>query len=192
MAASIPTSVAKAVIFNAFIEWAKANKTKFGNGIITNTEPTWKSKKCPYVGRVRKITLIPNVRFGSYEEMVNARRAENTETFKAQVPMWFEYAEFPYWGVNRKNPDNKYVRINLAANWARTTPQPIYFLDGKKVENPETLKAIKGCIREHTIAKTQEAAGLTTENEVVALNYKAESIVSFGTFSQMKTIFNSL
>lgn len=156
MAASIPTSVAKAVVFYAFIAWAKANKTKFGNGIITNTEPTWKSKKCPYVGRVRKITLIPNVRFGSYEEMVN------------------------------------YVRLNLTANWARTTPQPIYFLDGKKVENPETLKAIKECIREHTISKTQETAGLTTENEVVALNYKAESIVAFGTLSQMKAVFNSL
>lgn len=181
------------VNFVALISWAKGVSTKLGAALITTSEPSWKSKKNPFVGRVTKVTLFPNVRFCSYESMVDNRvkQIDKNETFKAQAPSWFEYVDYPIWGVKKSDPTQQYLRINYSADW-ESKPQSIYFLDGTLVTDAVVLQDIKDCIREYTAPKTQTEKGLTEESKVVALTYKVSNIRHFGTPTEMKAIFEAL
>ena len=181
------------VNLNALVSWAKGVSTKLGAALITTSEPSWKSKKNPFVGRVVKVTFFPNVRFCSYENMVDNRvkALDKSQEFTAKAPSWFQYVDYPIWGVKKSDPTQQYLRINYSNDW-QSKPQSIYFLDGVLVTDLLTLQDIKDCIREYSAPKTQTDKGLDDGNQVVALTYKVSNIRHFGTPTEIKEIFEAL
>lgn len=84
-----------------FYNKVKTISTKFGAAMIVKSTPKFRGgKTCPFVGRVEKMTLITNCRFGSYVNSVNATlEKKGIETEYKAAPrkgMHFVEGMYPY------------------------------------------------------------------------------------------------
>lgn len=176
----------------------KTVSTKFGAAMIVNSLPKFRGgKTCPFVGRVTKVTLIKNCRFGSYENSVNNALEKKGEesTYKAsgRKGMTFVEGMYPYILVSDKDNTQYYLTMNYKST-DKTTFESVYFLDNTLVTDEETQREIEGWIyvapkRENT---KQAEAGLNSEEQVKVVTYKLQNIVHIGKVSDTQELWNFL
>ena len=181
-----------------FYNKVKTVSTKFGAAMIVKSTPKFRGgKSCPFVGRVEKMTLITNCRFGSYVNSVNAtlvKKGIETE-YKAAPRKGMHFVEgmYPYILQSEKDSDQFYLTMNYKST-DKTTFENVYFIDGNLVTDDAKRKEIESWIyaapkKDNT---KQTEAGLEKEEQVKVVTYKLENIVHIGKVSDTQDLWNML
>lgn len=176
----------------------KTISTKFGAAMIVKSTPKFRGgKTCPFVGRVEKLTLITNCRFGSYVNSVNATlEKKGIETEYKAAPrkgMHFVEGMYPYILQSEKDSDQFYLTMNYRPS-DTTTFEHVFILDGKVVTD-ETIRAeIEGWIyvapkKENT---KQAEAGLESEEQTKVVTYKVQNVINIGKAHDLKMLWDML
>lgn len=181
-----------------FYNKVKTVSTKFGAAMIVKSTPKFRGgKSCPFVGRVEKMTLITNCRFGSYVNSVNATlEKKGIETEYKAAPrkgMHFVEGMYPYILQSEKDSDQFYLTMNYKST-DKTTFENVYFIDGNLVTDDAKRKEIESWIyaapkKDNT---KQTEAGLEKEEQVKVVTYKLENIVHIGKVSDTQDLWNML
>lgn len=157
---------------DGFIENHK--KGTFGVYGVTITEPTFKSKKSEFQGKVYKATFIQNAILGiTYEGALNgvAKRNGLDDIFKPSTLPWGNWTNYPY---TIEHKEQKYLR--LFKNKA-TKMLAVYLYNGEEVDpNSELMAKIKAELRPKSASRKQSAYGIDEEEQVIPLTYKYDSI----------------
>lgn len=176
----------------------KTISTKFGSAMVVKSEPKFRGgKSCPFVGRVEKMTLITNCRFGSYENNVNATlEKKGIETEYKAAPrkgMHFVEGMYPYILQSDKDSEQFYLTMNYRHS-DKTTFENVFVLDGKVVTDDTTRADIESWI--YTAPKKDNAkqteAGLEMEEQTKVVTYKLQNIVQIGKTHDLKMLWDML
>lgn len=153
------------------------------------TEPTWKSVKSPYKGRVVKHTRIKDVGLGvCYGNAVesHAKRSGVVEKFIPDAPKGMHYptkigkdgkeeiATYQYL-ISDSNPNQLYLNLVYRGN---ETKEVYYTLDGIKVVDDTIVNDIMSHIRPPYKSKKQLEFGVADKDLIVVNRPKFENIVS--------------
>lgn len=144
----------------------------------TLTEPKMRKTNNPYFGRVTKHTVLSGIRSGvSYENSVNnaLNRQGEEATFESQKPFGRSWKVVNLILQSDKDPNQLYFRTSIDKS-SRSKSE--YLLDGKVVEDENTLNDIKSFIQGGTPSKKQTEAGLNDENQIIIRDFKFKSILS--------------
>lgn len=176
----------------------KTISTKFGSAMVVKTEPKFRGgKSCPFVGRVTKMTLITNCRFGSYVNSVNATlEKKGIETEYKAAPrkgMHFVEGMYPYILQSDKDSEQYYITMNYRPS-DKTTFEHVFVLDGKVVTD-ETIRAeIEGWIyvapKKENIKQAE--AGLESEEQTKVVTYKVQNVINIGKAHDLKMLWDML
>lgn len=176
----------------------KTISTKFGAAMVVKSEPKFRGgKSCPFVGRVEKMTLITNCRFGSYVNSVNAtleKKGLDTD-YKAAPRKGMKFVEgmYPYILQSEKDSEQFYLTMNYRPS-DKTSFEHVFVLDGKVVTD-ETIRAdIESWIyvapkKDNT---KQTEAGLEMEEQTKVVTYKLQNIVQIGKTHDLKMLWDML
>lgn len=151
-------------------------KGTFGVCMVSITAPTLSGgKKCPYLGRILKVTYTKNAILGiSYEGAIKGaeqRSGIEVGTFQASKLPWGEWTDYPY-VIEHK--ETKYLR--LFQNKATKLSSHIY-LDGELIEKGSAkYDEILPYLPKKSVSVKQEEAGIDEEERVVPLTYKFDSV----------------
>nr|DAP99850.1 MAG TPA: hypothetical protein [Ackermannviridae sp.] len=180
-------------------EQIKNVSTKFGSAMIVKSTPKLSGgKKCPYVGRVEKVTFIKNVRFSSYENSVNNQLERNgsESNYKAEGRKGMRFVEgmYPYILQSEKDKTQFYTSINYRSIDKTDFSTYKFLLDGKAVEDEETLTAIKNWLyvapkKENT---KQTEVGLQVEEQTKVVTYKLQNIIKIGLIKELNEVWENL
>lgn len=162
---------------SAVKEISKLSKGIFGVEVITNTEPSMRKTKNPYLGRVRKVSVYRNAILGvDYQNAVNGRLERKGEVadYKAAAPRGKKhYNAFFY--VSDKDENVFYLKIGIRKN---TKIESEYMVDGRIATIAERTEIESLLIAHSSSVKKQAEAGLD-ENEQYHINApKLENVVS--------------
>lgn len=181
-----------------FYNKVKTFSTKFGAAMIVKSTPKFRGgKSCPFVGRVEKMTLITNCRFGSYVNSVNATlEKKGIETEYKAAPrkgMHFVEGMYPYILQSEKDSDQFYLTMNYRPS-DRTTFEHVFILDGMIVTNEDTIKDIESWIyaapKKDNIKQTE--AGLEKEEQTKVVTYKIQNVTHIGKAYDLKLIWDMI
>ena len=152
------------------------------------TEPSWKSVKNPYKGRVIKHTHIANVGLGiCYTNAVesHAKRSGVVDKYIPDAPNGMHYptkvgkdgkveiATYQYL-ISDNNPNQLYLNLVYRGNEKKDI---YYTLDGVRVEDETLLEDIKSHIRPPYKSKKQSNFGVADKDIIVVNRPKFENIV---------------
>lgn len=176
----------------------KTISTKFGAAMVVKSEPKFRGgKSCPFVGRVEKMTLITNCRFGSYVNSVNAtleKKGLDTD-YKAAPRKGMKFVEgmYPYILQSEKDSEQFYLTMNYRPS-DKTSFEHIFVLDGKVVTDETTRADIESWIyvapkKDNT---KQTEAGLEMEEQTKVVTYKLQNIVQIGKTHDLKMLWDML
>ena len=176
----------------------KTISTKFGSAMVVKSEPKFRGgKSCPFVGRVEKMTLITNCRFGSYVNSVNATlEKKGIETEYKAAPrkgMHFVEGMYPYILQSDKDSEQFYLTMNYRPS-DKTTFEHVFILDDNVVTDEATHKEIEGWIyvapkKENT---KQAEAGLESEEQTKVVTYKVQNVINIGKAYDLKMLWDML
>ena len=176
----------------------KTISTKFGAAMVVKSEPKFRGgKSCPFVGRVEKMTLITNCRFGSYVNSVNAtleKKGLDTD-YKAAPRKGMKFVEgmYPYILQSEKDSEQFYLTMNYRPS-DKTSFEHVFVLDGKVVTDETTRADIESWI--HVAPKKdntkQTEAGLEMEEQTKVVTYKLQNIVQIGKTHDLKMLWDML
>lgn len=128
----------------------------------------------PYYGRVSSVTDIIGCQFNaSYENAVNNRLPKGDgkgEKFVAESLPWGE------WLVPNKTISHKgsyYLRLYTTK---ATKKETTYILDGVKVADKNTIKAIEAAFRPSSSSNRQAAAGIEEKDQVKPFTLCIDSV----------------
>lgn len=181
-----------------FYNKVKTISTKFGAAMIVKSEPKFRGgKTCPFVGRVGKITLITNCRFGSYVNSVNVTlEKKGIETEYKAAPrkgMHFVEGMYPYILQSEKDSEQYYLTMNYRPS-DKTTFEHVFVLDGNIVTDEDTIKDIESWI--YAAPKKDNAkqteAGLENEEQTKVVTYKLQNVMHIGKTYELKTVWDML
>ena len=149
------------------------------------TEPTWKSVKSPYKGRVTKHTRIANVGLGvCYTNVVESHAKHNgvTEEYIADAPKGMHYPTDDSgkitthkYLVSNSNPEQLYLNLIYRGNESVSRE---YYLDGVLVDDIAVIADIESYIRVSSAPKKQLDYGVSYDERVVVNRPKFENILS--------------
>lgn len=176
----------------------KTISTKFGAAMVVKSEPKFRGgKSCPFVGRVEKMTLITNCRFGSYVNSVNAtleKKGLDTD-YKAAPRKGMKFVEgmYPYILQSEKDSEQFYLTMNYRHS-DKTSFEHVFVLDGKVVTDETTRADIESWIyvapkKDNT---KQTEAGLEMEEQTKVVTYKLQNIVQIGKTHDLKMLWDML
>lgn len=176
----------------------KTISTKFGAAMVVKSEPKFRGgKSCPFVGRVEKMTLITNCRFGSYVNSVNAtleKKGLDTD-YKAAPRKGMKFVEgmYPYILQSEKDSEQFYLTMNYRPS-DKTSFEHVFVLDGKVVTDETTRADIESWIyvapkKDNT---KQTEAGLEMEEQTKVVTYKLQNIVQIGKTHDLKMLWDML
>lgn len=167
------------LILDAFV--SEIPNGKFSTTMVLATAPTWVSVKNPYNNRVIKVTTYKGIALGCrYEKVVESHAlqcgADITERYVPQKPYGKHYLSLdnPKILVSDKDAEQHDLSVVFRGNESK---EEIFYLDGIKVEDSETLADIKTYIRKSYSCKKQEEYGVSTEKQVRVITPKYESIL---------------
>lgn len=176
----------------------KTISTKFGAAMVVKSEPKFRGgKSCPFVGRVEKMTLITNCRFGSYVNSVNATlEKKGLDTgYKAAPRKGMKFVEgmYPYILQSEKDGEQFYLTMNYRPS-DKTSFEHVFVLDGKVVTDETTRADIESWIyvapkKDNT---KQTEAGLEMEEQTKVVTYKLQNIVQIGKTHDLKMLWDML
>ena len=161
-----------------------ANGT-MGVVVTMATEPTWKSVKSPYKGRVIKHTRISNVGLGvCYKSVVesHAERSGVDDEYIAEAPKGMHYPTDDSGNITTRkylisnsNPEQLYLNLVYRGN---ENVSKVYYLDGVLVEDIAVIADIESYIRVSSAPKKQLNYGVAFEDRVLVNRPKFENILT--------------
>ena len=161
----------------------------FGITLIAVTEPKMNKKGNPFFGRVQKATYMSNVALGyDYENVVNAHLERKGEegNYQAEKPKGKNWDIYPFILQSDKDANVKYLRCTMRPN---TATKSLFILDGKIVNDADTILAIKAWIPQPKACIKQTESGLADEEQVVVRDYTLSNILCL---TQGEKVFNRL
>ena len=155
-----------------FVESVK--KGTMGVNILVCTEPKMNKRNNPFYGRVRKVSIRTNIRFGiDYESSVNGRlESENkVADFSAEKPNGKHWVNYPYLLGSDKDDNQKYLRVYPCEN---TKNHTYYIIDGERFATDEEVEIIKSFLPKSN--NTAWQGGL--DKKLNCQDYKVENVLA--------------